>query len=132
MFARSACSGQVGYTSLEATLAMYSWKGTVTLRAFSAGRPRWTVMVLGITTSSSTCGTAHSYTGAGPLPPAPAYSGWGGISTCDPASSRAVCSTGSAGSKASRATVCCPSNTCTPRISTGCQPSFSASRVYTA
>ena len=50
MFARSACSGQVGYTSLEATLAMYSWKDTVTFWALAAGRPRCTVIFWGITT----------------------------------------------------------------------------------
>ena len=47
MFARKACSGQVGYTSLDATLAIYLRNETVTFRAEAAGLPRWTVIFWG-------------------------------------------------------------------------------------
>ena len=65
MLARSACSGQVGYTSLEATLAMYLRKLTVTFWALAAGLPRCTVMVSGMMGAVSTAGAgSQNCTGA--------------------------------------------------------------------
>ena len=62
------CPSQVGYTSLEATLAIYSWKGTVTLRAVEDGAPKCTVMRRGMTTSVSTRGSVCRSAGGRPLP----------------------------------------------------------------
>ncbi|MBM6717431.1 hypothetical protein H6B15_12275 [Gemmiger formicilis] len=96
------------------------------------GRPRCTVMVLGMTTSVSTRAPGQLPAGAGPLPPRPENSGWGGMSTLLSATMPAVATAASAGRKFIRATVSWPSNTCTPVSRTVCQPSFSATRSYTA
>lgn len=89
-------------------------------------------MVLGTTTSVSTRPRGQSPAGAGPLPPRPENSGWGGMVTLFSAVIPAEATAASAGSNESRATVSCPSNTCTPLTRTVCQPSFSATRSYTA
>ena len=59
------------------------------MRADADGLPRWTVMVGGITTRSSTSGAAgHSTTGLAPEPPCPANSGCSGITTGTSGTSR--------------------------------------------
>ena len=53
------------------------------MRAEEVGAPRWTVMVLGMTTAVRTRGAAAgpARAGEGPLPPSPAKRGWGGMTT---------------------------------------------------
>lgn len=96
---------------------------------WSPGRPRCTVILRGTTTSLSTLPGRRS-SGAGPLPPSPANSTWGGMVTVWGAASRAGRAFPSPppGKNSSRATVCWPSNTCTPSKIWLCQPLASARR----
>ena len=102
------------------------------MRADSFGRPRWTVMVLGMTTAVSTRG-AGCAPGVGPLPPPPAKRGWVGMTT---GSSGGTAPSGAAratsGIISSRARVTCPAKICAPLIWTVRQPAFSAVMSQTA
>ncbi|WP_417064938.1 hypothetical protein [Gemmiger sp.] len=105
---------------------------TVTFLTLADGFPRCTVIFFGTTTRARTS-PGKSSSGAGPLPPSPANSVWGGMVTTSgsvsPPAARAALGMPPLGKSDSRATVCWPSKTCTPFSTTVCQPSSTASTL---